>query len=151
MDPALLSAVSALAGSIIGGLTSGFANWLNQRAQTKASLRAHALGRREELFKDFVIAASKAYGEAVMSSTPQIQELIDLYGMISRMRIMCSQRTVVCAEKVMAETIATYSAPNRTIAEIHDVLNSGSGIDPLKNFAEAARQEVSEYAELRQF
>ena len=54
MDAALLSALSALAGSVVGGLTSGFTNWLNQRAQTKASLLAHVLSRREELFKDLV-------------------------------------------------------------------------------------------------
>src|SRR6516164_3882880 len=132
MDAALLSALAALAGSVVGGLTSGFTSWLNQRAQAKANLLAHALSRREELFKDFVVAASKAYGEALTSSTPQLQELVELYGMISRMRTMCSSRTVACAEKVMAETLAAYSASNRTIPEIHDLLKSGTGIDPLK-------------------
>ncbi len=101
MDAALLSALSALAGSVVGGLTSGFTNWLNQRAQTKASLLAHALSRREELFKDFIVAASKSYGEALTSSTPQVQELVELYGMISRMRTMCSSHTVTRAEMVM--------------------------------------------------
>jgi hypothetical protein len=142
MDPALLSALAALAGSVVGGLTSGFSNWLNQRAQTKASLLAHALSRREDLFKDFIIAASRSYGGALMSNTPQLQELVDLYGMISRMRVMCSPRLVTCAEKVLAETIAAFSTPNRTISEIHDLLRSGAGIDPLKDFAEAARAEL---------
>jgi hypothetical protein len=36
MDVAYISALSALAGSAIGGLTSGFATWLNQRFQAKA-------------------------------------------------------------------------------------------------------------------
>jgi len=78
MDTALLTALAALAGSIVGGLTSGFTNWLNLRAQTKANLLAHALSRREELFKDFIIASSKSYGGALMSSTPQLQELVEL-------------------------------------------------------------------------
>lgn len=142
MDAALLSALAALAGSIVGGLTSGFTNWLNQRAQTKASLITHALARREELFKDFIVAASRSYGEATVSSTPQVPELVELYGMISRMRVMCSPHTVACAERVMAETIATYSSPNRTFSEIHEWLKSGTGIDPLKDFAEAARAEL---------
>ncbi len=144
MDAALLSALSALAGSVVGGLTSGFTNWLNQRAQTKASLLAHALSRREELFKDFIVAASRTYGEALTSSTPQLQELVELYGMISRMRTMCSSHTVACAETVMEETMAAYANPNQTIPEIHGLLKSGTGIDPLKDFAEAARTELQE-------
>jgi len=43
--------------------------------QTKASLLAHALFRREELFKDFTIAASKSYGEALMRDTPRFRNL----------------------------------------------------------------------------
>jgi len=142
MDAALLSTLAALAGSVVGGLTSGFTNWLSHRAQTKASLLAHALSRREELFKDFMIAASKAYGEALMSNTPQLQELVELYGMISRMRALCWPHTVACADKVMAETIAAYSVPNRTVPQIYELLKSGTGIDPLKDFAEAARAEL---------
>src|SRR5262249_40081954 len=119
-----------------------FASWLNQRSQAKANLLAHALSRREELFKDFMIAASKAYGEALTSNTPQLQELVELYGMISRMRALCWPHTVACAEQVMAETISAYSVPNRTVPQIHELLKSGTGIDPLKDFAEAARAEL---------
>jgi hypothetical protein len=36
MDIAYLSALSAVAGSVVGGLTSGIATWLSQRAQVKA-------------------------------------------------------------------------------------------------------------------
>jgi hypothetical protein len=145
MEAALLSALAALAGSVVGGLTSGFTSWLNQRAQTKASLLAHELSRHEELFKDFIVLASRSYGGALMSSTPQLQELVELYGMISRMRLMCSPHLVACAEIVMAETMAAYSTPNRTVSEIHDLLRSGTGIDPLKDFAEAARTELQSF------
>jgi hypothetical protein len=150
MDAALFSALVALAGTVVGGLTSGFTSWLNQRAQTKASLLAHALSRREELFKDFIVLASRSYGGALMSSTPQLQELVELYGMISRMRIICSLHLVACAEEVMAETIAAYSTPDRTVSEVHDMLRSGTGIDPLKDFAEAARTELQSRGIIRE-
>jgi hypothetical protein len=65
MDAAYLSALSALAGSVVGGVTSGIGGWLNQRSQARAGQRAHEVSRREELCKDFIIAASKAYGEAL--------------------------------------------------------------------------------------
>jgi hypothetical protein len=142
MDVASISALSALAGSVIGGLTSGITTWLNQRSQVKASEVAHDMSRREELYRDFILAASKAYGEAVVSSEPQVQELIALYAMISRMRVLGSARTVACAERIMITTIATYAEPNRTMVELHNLLKTGTGIDPLKEFAEATREEL---------
>ena len=84
MDIAYISAISALAGSVVGGLTSGVTNWLNQRSQARAGQLAHDLARREDLYRDFIIAASKAYGEAIVSSEPQVQEIIALYAMMSR-------------------------------------------------------------------
>ena len=142
MDVAYVSALSALAGSVVGGLTSGFTTWLSQRAQAKAGQLAHDLSRREDLYKDFIVAASKAYGEALMSNEPKIQELIALYAMISRMRVLCPPRTVACAEEILLATIEAYGAPNKTIPELPELVKSGVGIDPLKDFAEAAREEL---------
>jgi hypothetical protein len=142
MDVAYISALSALAGSLIGGLTSGITTWLNQRAQTRAAQIAHDLARREDLFRDFIDAASKAYAEALVSNEPQVQELIALYAMISRMRVLSMPRTVACAEQVMITTIGAYFATNKTVLELHELLKNGTGIDPLKDFAESARAEM---------
>jgi hypothetical protein len=142
MDAAYLSALSALAGSVVGGLTTGLTTWLSQREQARAGQLAHNLSRREELFKDFIVAASKAYGEALMTDKPQIQELVALYAMISRMRVLCSPQVVGRAENVMRATTSAYGAPNKTIPELHEMVKSGSGIDPLRDFADAAREEL---------
>jgi hypothetical protein len=86
MDTAYVSAISALAGSVIGGLTSGFTTWLSQRSQARAGMVAHDLARREDLIRDFIVAASKTYGDAIINSEPKMPELVDLYAMVSRMR-----------------------------------------------------------------
>lgn len=142
MDSAYISALAALAGSIIGGLTSALTTWLNQRAQVKAGQRAEQLKRLEDLFADFIIAASKTYGEALVSSDPKIEEIVALYTMISRMRVLCSARTVTCAEKVMDATVDTFFSQNKTLRELHELIKSGAGIDPLRDFADAAREEL---------
>jgi hypothetical protein len=146
MDAAYLSALSALAGSIVGGLTSGLANWLNQRAQTKAGMVAHEMSRREDLYRDFILAASKAYGQAIVSSDAEIHDLIALYAMISRMRILSSERTIEAADRIMRVTLATYRAPNRTVVELEELIKNGADIDPLKEFSEAAREELQSLA-----
>ena len=142
MDVAYVSALSALAGSVVGGLTSGFTTWLSQRAQAKAGQLALNLSRREELFKDFIVAASKAYGEAIVSNEPQLQEIISLYAMISRMRVLCLPPTVACADQIMVTTIGKYFEPNRTIRDLHELMKSGTEMDPLREFSEAAREEL---------
>jgi hypothetical protein len=146
MDIAYLSALSALAGSVVGGLTLGIATWLSQRAQVKAGELAREFSRRDELYKEFIIAASRAHGDALVSSDQKIPELVALYAMISRMRIQSSPRTVACAEKIMYETIETYFAPNKTARERYEMLKNGTSIDVLKAFSEVAREELAAFA-----
>ena len=81
-----------------------------------------------------------------MSNEPKLEELIALYSMVSEMRVMSMPRTVECADHVMRTTIGTYFAPNKTIRELHDLVQSGTGIDPLKDFSEAAREELHAFA-----
>jgi hypothetical protein len=148
MDVAYLSALSAIAGSLVGGLTSGFTTWLSSRSQARAGQLAREMSRRDDLYKDFIVAASKAHGSALVSDEPQVQELVALYGMISRMRVMSLPRTVACAEKVVQTTIETYFAPKKTIHELHELTKSGTLIDPLKDFSEVAREELQAFISL---
>jgi hypothetical protein len=144
-DAAYLPALSALAGSMVGGLTSGLTTWLSLRNQARAGQLAHDLSRRDDLYKDFIVAASKAYGDAMLSNEPQMQDLVALYAMISRMRVLSSARTVACAQRVVEATVDTYFAPNKTIRVLRELIRSGGGIDPLKDFSEAAREELQAF------
>jgi hypothetical protein len=142
VDVAYISALSALAGSVIGGLTSTGTTWLTQRAQTRAGQIVHELERRQDLYRDFIIAASKAYGDALMSSDPHIAELVELYSMVSRMRVLSTPRTIECANKIMLTIIDTYFSPNKSVRELRELIKVGDSIDPLKDFSESARAEV---------
>ena len=144
MDVAYISALAALSGSVVGGMTAGLTTWLSQRAQVKAGQLAREMSRRDDLYKDFILAASKAYGDALLNSEPQIQEIVTLYAIINRMRILSSPRIIACADEIMTVALGTYFAPNKTIRELHDLMKSGGedGIDLLKNFSEEAREEL---------
>src|ERR1700733_1813127 len=142
MDTAYISAISALAGSV----TSGFTTWLSQRSQARAGMVAHDLARREDLVRDFIIAASKAYGDAIINSEPKMPELVDLYAMVSRMRVLGMSKTTACADLVMRSIVETYFTPNRTLADLRELTKTGQGIDPLKDFSAAAREELRVFA-----
>jgi hypothetical protein len=42
----------------------------------------------------------------------------------------------------MSATLDTYFSPDRTVRELHEVIKSGVGIDPLRDFADAAGKEL---------
>ena len=84
MNAAYVSALAALAGSVIGGLTTGVATWLTQRAQVRAGQIEHKITQLENLFTDFIVAASKTYGEGLVTNEPKIEEIVALYAMISK-------------------------------------------------------------------
>jgi hypothetical protein len=145
MDVAYLSALSALAGSAVGGLTCTLTTWLAQRAQARATQLVHEMSRRQDLYRDFITAASKSYGDALVSSEPQLAALVDLYSMISRMRIPSEPRTVSCADKIMGTIVDTYYSQNQSVRQLRELIKAGAGIDPLKEFSEAAREELRAY------
>jgi hypothetical protein len=142
MDVAYLSAMAALVGSVVGGLTAGGTAWMSQRAHARARQIAHEAGLREDLYRDFITAASRAYSHALLNSEPQIPKLVSLYAMISRMRILSLPHTIECADKIMLTIVDTYFSPNRSVRELRDLARVGSAIDPLRDFSEVAREEI---------
>ena len=144
MDSASISAFAALGGALIGGLTSFATSWLTQQTQARAQQLEHKLSRREELYKDFIEEASRLYADSLVHDTPDVSQLIRLYVMISRMRVLAATRIVEHADKVARMIVNTYLAPNKTFPELRDMVNSGA-IDPLRDFSEASRQELQRF------
>jgi hypothetical protein len=140
MEPATISALAALAGATIGGVTSFAATWLTQRTQARVQERTHSLTVREQLYKAFIKEASKLYADALVHEISDVSNLVGLYAMISEMRIISARNTVESADKVARLIVNTYRAPNKTFPELEDMVNRGA-IDVLQIFSEAARQE----------
>ena len=58
MNPIYLSALAALAGSGIGGLTSLASTWLTQHSQDRARRLSQDKVRRQKLYKQFIDEAA---------------------------------------------------------------------------------------------
>lgn len=140
MDSATISALAALGGATVGGVTSFATTWLSQQAQARIQQLTHKLNRREDLYKDFIEEASKLYADALVHDISDISKLVKLYAMINMMRVISSRNTFESADKVARMIVNTYRAPQKTVPELQDMVNSGS-IDVLQAFSESARQE----------
>ena len=140
MEPATISALAALGGATVGGVTSFAATWLSQRTQARVQELTHKRTVREELYKAFIEEASKLYADALVHEMSDASKLVGLYAMISEMRVISARNTIEGDDKVARMIVDTYLAPNKTIPELHEMVNHGA-IDVLQIFSEAARQE----------
>ena len=131
MEPATISALAALAGATIGGVTSFAATWLTQRTQARVQELTHKL---------FIKEAAKLYADALVHEISDVSKLVGLYAMISEMRVLSPTKTIESADEVARMIVNTYRSPNKTLPELEDMVNRGA-IDVLQTFSEAARQE----------
>jgi hypothetical protein len=141
LDPAYLSAIAALTGSTIGGLTSLTASWLTQHVQFSAQQRAGHLSKREELYKDFIDEASRWYADAFEHDKAEIANLVGLYALVSRMRVFSSTAVVASADRVVRTIIEAYLAPNKTFRDLTEVIDD-EAMNPLRDFSNACRDEL---------
>jgi hypothetical protein len=140
MNASIISALAALLGAAIGGLTSVLASWLTQQTQAKAQWIAQERARRQELYKDFIEEAAKCYVDALQHDKPDISTLVGIYAKIDRMRVQSSPNVVESAERVGRKIVDTYLSPDKGFLELREMLNSGE-INLLREFSDACRVE----------
>jgi len=140
MDSSVITALAALMGATIGGLTSVTASWLAQRTQARAQWLAHEIGRLQDLYKEFIEEAATCYVHALQHDEPDIPGLVRLYAKLGRMRIMSSQKVMECAGRIERQIVDTYLAPDKSFLELREMINSGS-VDLLAEFSHACRAE----------
>jgi hypothetical protein len=139
MELAFIPAVAAFSGSASGALATVLTSWVSQRRGDRARLRSQTNSKREELYKSFIEEASRLYADALVKDKTEVSELVALYALIGRMKILSSDEVIEAAEKVGRLILETYLSPNRTFVDLPDLLHE---VDPLRDFSEACRREL---------
>ena len=140
MDNSIISALAALTGAAVGGLTSGIANWRSQRNQIRTQWIIHEEPRREILYRDFIEEAAKCYIDALQRDKADIPGLVSLYAKLSAMRAVSSKMVVHQAEDVTRKIMDTYLEPDKSFVELREMTINGT-IDLLRGFSHACRDE----------
>jgi hypothetical protein len=143
VDASITSALAALTGAAVGGLTSGIANWLNHQSQLRAQWLLHEKSRRQILYSDFIEEASKCYIDALQHAEADIPGLVGLYAKLSRMRALSSKPVVHCAEDVARKILDTYLEPDKNFVELREMAINGR-MDLLRGFSDACHDEFDE-------
>ena len=143
MDSGYITALAALGGAALGGLTSFATSWTTLRTQMKAQQSETSKSKRQKLYKAFIDDAAKSYGDALIHDKLETGGLIDLHALVSRMRVVSSQPVIESAIKVVKVITDTYNQPNKTPEEIEAMISDGS-VDILLSFSEACREEFAQ-------
>jgi hypothetical protein len=141
MDAAYISALSALGGATIGGLASFGSTWLTQRTQLRFAHYEAIKAKREALYTEFINEASRLYGDALGHQKDEVADLVKIYALIGRIRLVSPRSVVTAAERTLDTISQTYLAPNRSLREVMDDFHRG-GSDFFAEFGEACRQDL---------
>ena len=121
IDPALLSAMSALVGALIGGGASLTAAVYTQRHQDRLQRVARETTKREQVYADFIMDASKlllnAYVHEELTLSVDEQHLV---GLANRMRLFAPPTVIHEAEAVIKGLIEILLKPSISTSKTCD-------------------------------
>lgn len=141
INSAYLSAFFGLLGATIGGVTSITTAWLTQRTERRENYRHAERAKREALYGDFISEASRLYGDALSHEKDDVTDLVQLYAIIGKLRLLTGREVVTAAEVALDVITATYLAPNRDLRELRTLAHEG-GMNFLLEFGEACRRDL---------
>lgn len=146
MNPAYISAFSALAGAIIGGLTSFGTSWSTQRAQLRSADRQAQTVKLEALYNDYIGEAVRLYADALTRQAEDPAALVTLFALLGRMRLVSARMVIDAAIRIEDNIFDTYLGPNRTLPEMRSLIREGDMKTLLADFGEACRQDLADRA-----
>jgi len=144
LDPSIVSGLSAVLGALVGGGASIVTAWFTQRAQSQREAVHAEVRKRELVYTEFISECSKLAIDALDHTLDSPTGLIQVYGLLNRIRLTSSDSVVNAAEKSIQEILERYFQPNISIADLRAMVVASHQADPLKGFSEACRHELRE-------
>jgi hypothetical protein len=141
MDAAYISALSALAGSAIGALSSLATTWLTQNAQNRLAYLNQRRAKREALYSEFIDEASRLFTDALSHEMEDISKVVHLYSIRHKIKLFAPQEIVDRAREVVDAIIAAYYAPTRKFTRAEEIIGHNE-LDVLGAFSESCRADL---------
>jgi hypothetical protein len=137
---AAITALAAVAGSIVGGLASFLTTFFTQRHQAHRDLVSRDVAHREELYSQFIKEATNLYVDSLDKTVVNPVSLIGMYSLVGRIRLVGNDTVLAAGEKVVDSIVESYKRPAITFDDEYKLARSRRA-DPLKEFTEACREE----------
>ena len=147
MDSGVLSAVSALVGSVVGLSASVAVAWVTQRSVARRQARDAEIKKRETLYGEFISECSKLAIDALDHSLDRPDKILTLYALENRIRLCASDAVVAAAAQAIRWIGEQYMKENLAVGDLRQVVLTAfrepqTRHDPLRPFSDACRREL---------
>jgi hypothetical protein len=141
MDAGYVTALAGLAGALIGSLANVVTTWATHSSQRRDKQQGAEDARKQKLFGEFVAEASRLYADALSHQKDDVMDLVGVYALVAKMRLIAPGPVVDAAEDAMKTIVEAYLEPNRTLSEIRTLAQRGE-LDFLSRFGDECRLEL---------
>lgn len=141
MDPGIVSAVSALAGTSIGAFSSLVTTWLTTKSQAQAARIAAERTRREELYGRYLDELAVLYSNALNKEGVDHERLTVAYGLSGRIALYATPPVSEAAFEALRFIVDIALGPCRTQEEMRAMMDDPS-LNVLSAFAQKCREEL---------
>jgi hypothetical protein len=145
MDPALISAMSAVLGSLVGASGTIATAWMTQSARNKRAQTRAELQKRETLYGEFISECSKLAIDSLGHGIEKPEKMWSAYALLNRIRLSASEPVLAQADGVLRRIAEQYFSPNVSIEEFRTIALSREA-DPLKSLVKRAAPNSKHFA-----
>ena len=142
MDAGYVTALAGLAGALIGSLANVVTTWATHSSQLRDKHDGADHAMKQKLFNEFIAEASRLYADALSHQKDDVTDLVGLYALVARIRLVSPGPVVDAAEDAMKAIAEAYLSPNRTLREIRTLAEQGH-LDFLSRFGEESRVHLA--------
>ena len=142
MDSTIVTAMSGVLGSLVGGSATVATTWVTQKTLQKRELVREEIRKREALYGEFIGECAKLFMDAFTHTLEKPETLLPVYALINRIRLCSSRLVLVEAEHLLTRITEQYFSRNLSVEEMR-ALPHNEDADPMKAFGEACRVELS--------
>lgn len=141
VDATLVTALSGVLGSLVGGSTTVATSWITQTTLHRRELLRDQTQKREALYGEFIDECAKLLMDAFVHTLDQPEMMMHAYALVNRIRLSASPAVLAEAEHLLKRITKQYFSGNATLEELRDFALSQDA-DPMKAFGEACRVEL---------
>jgi len=147
MDPAAMSALAVFGGASVGSLSPVLSNYVLQRRVARRDLINREIAERQNLYSDFISEAARLHADAMTKNIFNLNELVSLYALTSRIRLVSPDDVVDAAEEIVRNIVQRYGEINVTLEDLREAALAAKA-DPLKRFSTTCRKDLQRLARL---
>ena len=145
MDAAILSTVSALAGTAIGAMSSLFSTWMTTQAQARAARLAAERAKREEVYGRFMDELAHLYASALNEVGVDYQRLTAAFALKGRIALYASPPVERAAHDALGFVVDLALGPPRAPEDVRAMMDQ-SDANVIDAFAQRCRDELQALA-----